>query len=281
LPEPSDEHQLLLATLPPSKGQIRLALAVVIVLLVAFALTIPFTNKQLPRVDAFIPAFETAIVFNDLVTAALLFAQFFIVRSMALLVLASGFLFTALIVVPHALTFPGAFAPTGLLGAGLQSTAWLYAFWHAGSPLTVIGYVLLRGADNGTRTSLHSPGAFIGWSVALVISIVCILTLVATKADGLLPKIFVNSIEANRTGLLLLGGLVATLNAFALSLLWFRRRSVLDLWLMVDHSYPNASLCASSLMRVSRFRDERMLRGAGQERLPGVIVRAVPRPFHQ
>jgi two-component system sensor histidine kinase/response regulator len=70
LPEPSDEHQLLLATLPPSKGQIRLALGVVIGLLVALALTIPFTNILLPRVDAFIPAIETAIVFNDLVTAA-------------------------------------------------------------------------------------------------------------------------------------------------------------------------------------------------------------------
>ena len=145
MPEPSDEHQLLLATLPPSKGQIRLALGVVIGLLVALALTIPFTNILLPRVDAFIPAIETAIVFNDLVTAALLFAQFSILRWRSLLVLANGFLFTALIVIPHALTFPGAFTPTGLLGAGLQTTAWLYYFWHAGAPLAVIGYVLFKG----------------------------------------------------------------------------------------------------------------------------------------
>jgi hypothetical protein len=68
-----------------------------------------------PRVDAFIPVFETAIVFNDLITACLLFAQFFIMRWRALLVLANGFLFTGLIIIPHALTFPGAFAATGLL----------------------------------------------------------------------------------------------------------------------------------------------------------------------
>jgi uncharacterized protein YacL len=101
--EPSQEDQLLIATLPPSKGQIQLALGVVIGLLVALIITIPLTNIQLARIDAFIPAFETAIIFNDLVTAALLFAQFSILRWRSLLMLANGFLFTALIVIPHAL----------------------------------------------------------------------------------------------------------------------------------------------------------------------------------
>ena len=55
--EPSQEDQLLIATLPPSKGQIQLALGVVIGLLVALVITIPLTNIQLARVDAFIPAF--------------------------------------------------------------------------------------------------------------------------------------------------------------------------------------------------------------------------------
>jgi hypothetical protein len=55
--EPSQEDQLLIATLPPSKGQIQLALGVVTGLLVALVITIPLTNIQLARVDAFIPAF--------------------------------------------------------------------------------------------------------------------------------------------------------------------------------------------------------------------------------
>lgn len=233
MPEPSDEHQLLLATLPPSKGQIRLALGVVIGLFVALAFTIPFTNIQLPRVDAFIPAFETAIVFNDLVTAALLFAQFSILRWRSLLVLANGFLFTALIVIPHALTFPGAFTPTGLLGAGLQTTAWLYYFWHAGAPLAVIGYVLFKDADNGAAKSQRPPAAIIGWSVALVTLIVCVLTWIAVEADTFLPRIMAGSIEANRAVLAQIGLLITALNAVALLSLWFRWRSVLDLWLMV------------------------------------------------
>jgi hypothetical protein len=53
--EVSDEHQFLLATLPPSQGQIRLALGIVAVLLIAFGVTAPFADTQLLRVDAFIP----------------------------------------------------------------------------------------------------------------------------------------------------------------------------------------------------------------------------------
>ncbi len=51
------------------------------------------------------------------ITAALLFDQFVRLRFLSILVLASGYLFDALMIVPHALTFPGAFSATGLLGA--------------------------------------------------------------------------------------------------------------------------------------------------------------------
>jgi len=148
-------------------------------------------------------------------------------------VLANGFFFTALIVIPHALTFPGAFAPTGLLGAGLQSTVWLYIFWHAGAPLSVIIYALLKDADSGTRMPERSPAAVIGWSVAIVTAVACGLTWVAIAGDGLLPSVFLDRVQMNQSLSSLFGGLILALDAVALALLWFRRRSVLDLWLMV------------------------------------------------
>ena len=155
----TDEHYLLVATLPPSQwtnsagAQRRRS--------PSYRIRRHGTVHEYSatRVDAFIPSLETAIVFNDLITAALLFGQFYILRWWALLVLANGFLFTALIVIPHALTFPGAFAPTGLLGAGLQSTVSLYYFWHAGSPLAVIGYVLLK--DTATKHVPALAGCYI------------------------------------------------------------------------------------------------------------------------
>ena len=143
----SDQRLFLLAALPPSKWQIGLALGVVVALVVAFGITMPFVASPLPRIDAFIPALETAIVIADTTTSALLFAQFSIVPRLALLVLASGYLLTGLIVIPHALSFPGAFAPTGLLGGGPQSTAWLYHLWKVTLPTAVIVYVILKDAD--------------------------------------------------------------------------------------------------------------------------------------
>ena len=82
-------------------------------------------------------AYQSALVLADLATAALLFGQWHVSRSRAVAILAAGYLFTAVITVAHTLTFPGLFAPTGLLGAGEQSTAWIYMFWHGAFPLSL------------------------------------------------------------------------------------------------------------------------------------------------
>src|SRR6201989_737012 len=109
--EPQEQH-FILSSLSPSRGQRRLALAVVLVLLVVlFIIEGPLSTTQAVRIDAFVPAYATAMFVNDSITAVLLFAQFSILRSRALLVIASGYLFTALIVIPWMLAFPGVFAP--------------------------------------------------------------------------------------------------------------------------------------------------------------------------
>ena len=64
----------------------RFALGVVIVLLVVFVIVAgPLSSLPLKRVDAFIPAYGTAIFVIDSITAALLFSQFSVLRSHALL----------------------------------------------------------------------------------------------------------------------------------------------------------------------------------------------------
>src|ERR1700730_5164882 len=191
---PSDE-EFLLATLPPSRLQVRLAAGCTVALFVAFAATVPFRSVPLPRFDAFIPVVETAIIINDLITASLLFAQFFIVRRWALLVLANGYLFTALIVVPHMLTYPGVFTPEGLLAGGLQSSAWLYAFWHIGLMVAVLVYVGLKDAGGGAGVSRQAPAASIGVSVVAVIALVCGLTWFSVHTVGLLPDMYVDDIH--------------------------------------------------------------------------------------
>ena len=94
--------------------------------------------------NALFPSLDAIVFVTELITSALLFAQFSIFGSPALFALASGYLFTALIVIPHALTFRGAFSPTGLLGAGIQTGSWLFIFWHVGFAVALLAYALLR-----------------------------------------------------------------------------------------------------------------------------------------
>jgi hypothetical protein len=226
------EQTQFLVTLPPSRGQIRWAICVVATLLAAFFITVPFSKVQLTRVDAFIPSIESSILISDLITAGLLAAQFTILRRWAFLELAGGYFFTALIVIPHAMTYPGLIAPTGFLGAGTQSTAWLYLFWHLGLPLTVIIYALRKDADSGKPISEGSPLAAIAWGAAVVLILVCGFTWIATAQEMRLPEILddgghLTSFAVLANWLLIFLGCVALLAVFA------RRRSVLDLWLIV------------------------------------------------
>jgi len=202
----TDESPLLLATLPPSDRQRRMAFAIVASFVVAFLITVPFAYIPLPRLDAWIPAFTSAIVITDLITSALLFSQFSIARQRALLVLATGYLFSALIVVPYALTFPGLFAPTGLLGADLQSAVWLYIIWHMASPLSVIVYELFKNPNDRTTPPSHEPlGSRISLSVAIVIAVVCALiagSILTRRAAVLVAvQVFVGTLAVANLGL--------------------------------------------------------------------------------
>jgi signal transduction histidine kinase len=247
-----DERPFLLATLPPSQRQIRLALGIVAALVLVFVLIIPFANNQLPSVAPFVPIYSTVYSINDLITATLFFAQFYIVRRWALLAVAIGFLYAALIVIPHALTFAGAFAPAGLLGARLQSSTWLYYFWKTGIPLALIGYALLKNIDGRTDMLLRSPRFIIFSSIALVISTVGGLTWVATAGEGLLPNILSpDTVQYNGR---VVGVFLVSLDAAALALLWFRRNTVLDLWLMVLCCILILDISMSAIIVTGRFR---------------------------
>jgi len=235
-----EDQPFTLATLPPDRTQKRLALTVVLAFLgVLFILARALSNVQLMPIDAFIPAYGTAMFVNDLITAVLLFNQFAILRSRALLAIASGYLFTAAIVIPWMLTFPGAFAAGGLLGAGLQSTDWLFNLWHAGFPAFVIAYALLKDADPTKGLWRRSAGAAILSSVAVIAAVVCGATFLVTAGDAYLPRTMLDPVHFSSLALYVTGCLILW-NAVALTLLWMRQRSVLDLWLMVV-------VCASAI----------------------------------
>jgi signal transduction histidine kinase len=225
-----DSH-FLLADLPPSSGQVRLARAVAIVLSIAFVISALFRDIPLVRIDVFIPITQTAIFFNDLITAVLLYSQFVIVGRLALLILANGYLFSSLVVLPYMATFPGVFP--GLLGAGLQSAAWLFFFSHLGLPLAVILYASRKDLTERVSREARPPGIAIGWSIGIVIAAVIGLTLLCTTGHDLLPKVMLDPIKVDPTARIWFDAALQFTSWGALAILYWRRRSVLDCWLLV------------------------------------------------
>jgi len=229
---PEKQH-FILSSLSPDRAERRLALAIVLALLVAFFITAgPLSTVQLARIEVFVPAYAAPMFVVDLITAVLLFAQFSILRSLALLAIAIGYLFTALVAIPWMLAFPGVFAPSGLLGAGLQTTAWLYILWHAGFLASVIAYALLKDADPAKRPRERATGPIILASVTATVAVVCAATFAIIAGDTSVPRLMIDAVRISP--LWDYAAAVPLLLSFvALVTLWARWRSVLDLWLMV------------------------------------------------
>src|ERR687897_2439033 len=250
-PAASSTEPQVLANVPPTAGQRRLARAFLLALLVILLGTWPFSAVKLPEVDAFVPTLAAALFISDCVTAALLFAQFLILRQWALLVIASGYLFSALIVVAHALAFPGAFTPTGALGSGLQSAVWLYWFWHSGLPLAIIGYALLKDTDR--VADVRSTRLAISLSVAAVFALVIGLFWLVTQHEDLLPITFVDVRPLSLFRRTIGGLVVLALGGIALSLLWLRQRSLLDQWLVVALCALLLDVLLASVLSAGRY----------------------------
>ena len=246
-----DQFEYSVATLPPTRRQRQFAFVVVVVTLAAFGAVAPFASLPLPRFDSFIPAMAAIIFVTDLVTAVLLFGQFSATGSRALLVLASGYLFSSLIAIPFALTFPGAFAPTGLLGAGPQSAAWLSVSIRFGFAVATVGYALLTSGKHTKGSIEPSPRPAIFWSVAIVIIVVCALTSAVTAGHDFMPRLL------DGTSVLPLAhyasGMIALTYILALLILWSRGKSVLDLWLMVAVCALIAETASVALFATGRF----------------------------
>ena len=248
-----NEHAYgFLSTAPVRPADRRLAVAVIAISAVIFVCAAPFAGTPLPKVPAFIPSYESAFAINDLITAILLFSQFAKLRSRAVCALASGYLFTALMAVAHALTFPDLFAPGGLLDAGPDTTAWLYVFWHGGFPLAVIAYSLSKDRDASSARHVGSVRTVFLVAIATVLAAVVGLTMLATAGKAMLPAIMAGN--HNTIALTVAVASVWTLSLAALGLLWWRRpHGILDLWLMVVMSAWLFDVALSSILNGGRF----------------------------
>ena len=229
---PEDQH-FVLSNLPPSRAQKRLALGIVLSLLAALYLVLgPFGGMQLAAVRSFVAIYATAMLMTESITAILLYAQFSILRSRAILVIASGYLFTALLIVPYTLAFPGVLTPEGMVG-DVQTSARLYLLWHCGFPLFVICYALIKDEDPQNRIPPTQVRRAILRAVLGTAALAAVAAFICIEGVPILPRIQLDAARFVPEWLYVVGLPISVLCVAALLVLWARRRSILDLFLMV------------------------------------------------
>ena len=227
------DFPLVIATMPATDRQRAIAVGIVIVLIVAAAVMAPFASTQVGRIDAFIPVLQTVVSVVDLITATLLFAQFSIQPQRALLALASGYIFSGSFAFLQTLAFPGGYAPAGLIGDTLNTPAWMYVLWHTTFPAAILVYALSKDTTGAARPQGRPAMTAIVITVACVLAVIAGLTWIVTTKAEYLPSFYTTDIRlqtqfGNQINLALwLWG------ATALAVLFARRRTILDLWLMV------------------------------------------------
>lgn len=225
------DFPLIIATMPATGQQKAIAAGVAVLLAVAAAVIAPFARIQLGPVDAFIPVLQTSLSVADLVTVALLFAQYSIQPRPALLALASGYICSASFAFLQTLSFPGGYSPAGLIGDGPNSPAWIYVLWHTTFPAAILVYALSKDAAGAARPG-RAVMADIAITIACVVAVIAGLTWIVTTKTEYLPRFYTDVMFqtplGNQANLMLwLWGLTV------LAALLFRRRTILDLWLMV------------------------------------------------
>jgi diguanylate cyclase (GGDEF)-like protein len=246
----TQQDQLFVATNPAGPNQRRQAVIVIGVAIIGFLLAVPFARIPLPPAWAFLSIHESALLVIALITAVLLFGQYEIVRSRALLILAGGYLYAAVMAIPHLLSFPGIFGPQGLLGNNPQTPPWIFVFWRVGYEIALIAYALLRHREPSFST--RGAGVEIALAVAGVLITGLLLTLVAVVFGGALPVLQVDGQYTRPTIVIAL--LSWSIGLFVLLVFWWRKPdSVLDLWLSVVIVLSLLAALQSSLLNTGRF----------------------------
>ncbi|HDR9588452.1 GGDEF domain-containing protein [Burkholderia stabilis] len=204
-----------------------------LVILLALGIAAPHANVTLPVVEPFMPMCALTVFTTASIAAFFLGAQFTVTRQPVLGALGGAYAFTALAVALQLLTFPGVFAPQGLLGARPQSAAWMWVFWHAGFPCLVMAALLARErltqAPVGEKQTRRWAVALVG-GPAVAAALLCALALNVSLPPAFHPPGDAAVLPVNGVALV-----VWILNALALVavLVTGRLRTTLDLWLAI------------------------------------------------
>jgi signal transduction histidine kinase len=247
-----DDEGAFLSRAAVGSRELRVCLVLIGISAVVFVVCVPYVRMSVPASPAFVAIYNSVSILNDFITCIILFGQFSILRSRALLVLASGYLFASLISIVQLLAFPGLFVAGGLLGAGPQTALWLCIFWHGGFPLAVIFYALL---DAGGRELALPPRIAMASALTVVIGAVLACWFAATwgtENARVLPPLLDDTGFTPWQRVVNLTNIILVLAALVL-LSARPRYKLLNLWLMVVMGYWFCDITLSSYLNGGRY----------------------------
>jgi len=225
------DFPLTITDMPIDAVQRRVALGVMTAVLLIELASVPFAYAAVARIDSFIPALQSVIAVLHLITAVLLYSQYSVRPRFAMLVIASGYVVSGLFAFSQTLAFPAAYASGRLIGNSDTAT-WLFVLWQTTFALAVIIYALTKDGEDAFP-STKSPALDISIAVACAVAAVGGLTWLVLISPAYLPKVFLAGGDARVSMIRDLSIYLWLLNSTALALLFFRRRTILDLWLIV------------------------------------------------
>src|SRR4029453_13085641 len=196
-----------------------------------FALAvIPFAENPGPKVPAIILLFGATVLATELPTSLLLFVRFRANPHWSLLILGSAFLYSALMVVLHVLTFPGAvLTDQTLIGGSRQASSYIFVFWVIGFALLTFVSVIFETCASRHQFALERVDRAVSTPVSALSVVVLSITLIAILLGDHLPALMRGS---SWTGLNRFLVLTATaLIAGSIAIVLFSIRNELFLWL--------------------------------------------------
>lgn len=128
-----------------------------------------------PTIPAFLPIAATFWATAELLTAFLLFSQFYTAGKLSLAFMAGAYAITGLMTMPYLFAFPGIFSTAKPSLGELQVSVWIWVVWHCTFPI-IIGLTHVFDPTLDTRTVERRAigrvlGTILGGSIAFSVSI--------------------------------------------------------------------------------------------------------------
>jgi len=145
-----------IASAPATAGDRRWAAGISAAVLAMFVFSIPFARTALGQIPSFLPTVVGAAIVALVLVAVLLYVQYRIARDVRLGFLALAYAWSALTQLVYLLTFPGAFGPGQLLGAGPTMASATYVLSQAGfAALLIVQALAWRANWKVSRTAMR------------------------------------------------------------------------------------------------------------------------------